>query len=178
MFYTGTAIPKNVDAEVIIWKCLVYSMEFYERLAKPNTTITDKRYFCQSHFNGIRIVKLEPHERPCSKFDRPPLNISPRKKKMNTKSALEAISMSDEDDSDQEQTQQTNKQAKRQTMSSRIVLEAESESAPISKVTKRRGRKIILEEDSSQSESEEIKKIVQRRKSNASSKTSSRSSSR
>lgn len=81
MLFSASTIPKNVDAEVIIWKCEVYSFEFYNQLQTSNRPITDRRFFCRSHFNGSKIINFKPHDRPYKMFNRPPRSVSPKKTK-------------------------------------------------------------------------------------------------
>ena len=161
MLFTGSNIPKNVDAEVIIWKCRVFSFDFYDQLKLSGNPITDRRYFCRSHFNGNYIINLKSTDRPYSTFNRPPSSVSPKKKKMSGTNVLEALSMTDDEKSSSESEEEPVKKPV-QTKAKRPIPPKKS-----------RNRVKVIVDDSSQSENEEIVQITQ-----ASSRTSSRTSSR
>ena len=48
--YTGNAIPRNIDAEAIIWKCFVYNFKYRNQVTKERKN--DKLYFCRKQFDA------------------------------------------------------------------------------------------------------------------------------
>ena len=48
--YTGKAIPRNIDAEAIIWKCFVYNFKYRGTVTKHSKN--DKHFFCRSQFDA------------------------------------------------------------------------------------------------------------------------------
>ena len=48
--YTGKAIPRNVAAETIIWKCFVYNFRYRGSVQKHSKN--DKHFFCRSQFDA------------------------------------------------------------------------------------------------------------------------------
>ena len=45
--YTGKALPRNIDAEAIIWKCFVYNFKH-----RGSVIDNDEHFFCRSQFDA------------------------------------------------------------------------------------------------------------------------------
>ena len=49
--YSGNNIPKNIDAETIIWKCQVFDFSHRNKL-HPNPKQNLKFFYCRAFFDG------------------------------------------------------------------------------------------------------------------------------
>ena len=50
--YAGSNIPKNIDAETIIWKCQVFDFSHRNRLNQKNEKNNLKFYYCRALFDS------------------------------------------------------------------------------------------------------------------------------
>jgi hypothetical protein len=110
IMFSGSNIPKNVDAEVIIWKCRLFKFEFRKQMS-GDFPIADRRFFCQYHFDGKKFGSLNAHgfSRRIALFDKPPASVSPTKKKMSARNALAAISSQSDEEMDSESDEEPEK---------------------------------------------------------------------
>ena len=49
--YSGKTIPRNIDAESIIWKCFVYNFKY--RGSAQKRSPNDRHFFCRKQFDEI-----------------------------------------------------------------------------------------------------------------------------